>query len=141
MHSARVVSPEAPLPARPPACPHIATAIGGPPQAQSVPSGCLTHETRQSAPSAHWQPWPRAKSDRSHRQHKRSRFPVTHLFHHTVPWSSLDDAWSRNPLTPVNDTITLGDGHSISYPSADPLPHLDVVVSDLRPELETPGMR
>ena len=43
-------------------------------------------------------------------------------------WPSLDDAWSRaTSLTPVDDTITLRDGHTSSYAAAGPLPHLGPV--------------
>lgn len=78
-------------------CPHRATETEGRPQDRSVPARTLIPRTRRSAPSARWRPWPRGQSGRSRRQHKRWRFPATRLSRHTAAWSSLNDAWSRDP--------------------------------------------
>jgi len=98
-------------------------------QARSASRRSPALRTRQSMPSARLAPSLPEQSCRLRRSRTRSPIPKTRLFLHNGPWSSLNEAWSRQPLTPLfrhhQFEGHFHTRHASTYREC-PLPHLRV---------------
>src|SRR5262249_24908207 len=110
----RTASLKARLHSRASASPHEAIATAPRPPTRSASSSPPAIQTRRSRPRARSPPCLPARSCRSHRSRKRLNLPKTRRFPHNSSWSFRDDTWSSQRLTPVVNTISLRDDHTLT---------------------------